>query len=83
MAKAAALHAPLTDRQHQTLATIDMLQRQKGYSPTIREVQESIGASSPSNIHDWLVILRDYGLVTWVVDSPRTLVITQAGRKAL
>lgn len=83
MAKAAALHAPLTDRQHHTLATIDMLQRQKGYSPTVREIQESIGASSPSNIHDRLVILRDLGLVTWVEDSPRTLVLTETGRKAL
>lgn len=83
MAETAVLHASLTERQHETLVAIDILQRQTGYSPTVREIQERTGASSPSNIHDRLVILRDYGLVTWVEDSPRTLVLTKEGRKAL
>lgn len=83
MAEAAVLHAALTEKQHETLATIDMLQRQTGYSPTVREIQEKVGASSVSNIHDRLVILREYGFVTWVEESPRTLVITGEGRKAL
>lgn len=49
----------------------------------MREIQEKVGASSVSNIHDRLVILREYGFVTWVEESPRTLVITGEGRKAL
>lgn len=83
MATAAVLHAALTEKQRETLVAIDALQRETGYSPTVREIQERTFSSSPSNIHDRLVILRDYGLVTWVEDSPRTLVLTKAGRKAL
>jgi repressor LexA len=83
MAQAAVLHAPLTDKQRETLVALDALQRETGYSPTVREIQERTLSVSPSNIHDRLRVLRDLGLVTWVEDSPRTLVITKAGRKAL
>jgi SOS-response transcriptional repressor LexA len=62
---------------------IDALQRRTGYSPTLREIQEATGSASVSNVHDRLVVLRDLGLVTWVEDSPRTLVITESGRRAL
>jgi SOS-response transcriptional repressor LexA len=83
MAETAVFHAALSEKQHETLVAIYRLQRETGYSPTIREIQERTGSSSPSNIHDRLVVLRDYGLVTWVEDSPRTLVLTKEGRKAL
>lgn len=83
MAETTVLHAALTEKQAETLGAIFFFQREHGYSPTIREIQERTGSSSPSNIHDRLVILREYGLVTWVEDSPRTLVLTKAGRKAL
>lgn len=83
MAEATVLHAALTERQHETLRTVDAFQREHGYSPTVREIQELTFSSSPSNIHDRLAILRDHGFVTWVAGSPRTLVLTDAGRRAL
>jgi SOS-response transcriptional repressor LexA len=83
MAETAVLHAALSEKQRETLVAIDALQRELGYSPTVREIQARTFSSSPSNIHDRLVILRDYGLVTWVEDSPRTLVLTKEGRRAL
>ena len=83
MAETEILHAPLTEQQASVLAAISSFQREHGYSPTVREIQELTGASSPSNIHDRLRVLREKRLVTWVEDSPRTLVLTPRGRKAL
>lgn len=83
MAATTLLHAPLTTKQNETLRAIDMLQREMGYSPTVREIQQSMFATSTSNVHARLTVLREKGLVTWVDGQSRTLVITKSGRRAL
>jgi repressor LexA len=72
----------MTVKQAETLSAIFFFQREHGYSPTIREIAGETGSGSASNVHDRLVVLRGYGLVTWVEELPRTLVLTKAGRKA-
>jgi repressor LexA len=65
------------------LKAILVLANEKGYSPTVREIQVALGHGGPSSIHAQLTVLRDMGYVTWVDGQPRTLVVTDEGREAL
>src|SRR5262245_45288052 len=42
---------PLTDRQRQVLDFIDAEVRERGYPPSVREIGEAVGLSSPSTVH--------------------------------
>ena len=42
---------PLTARQRQVLEFIDSEVRQRGYPPSVREIGEAVGLSSPSTVH--------------------------------
>lgn len=53
------------------------------YLPTVREVSWRVGYASPSTTHAVLHALREEGLVSWHPASPRTLLVTDAGRAAL
>jgi len=83
MAKAAALHAPLTVTRRRLLNAIFVFNREHGYSPTVRDLQLSLGFANPSSIHEHLRTLRQAGLVTWVERQPRTLVLTPLGQRAI
>lgn len=69
----------LSQRETDALAAIERLTESFGYSPTIREVQEAIGHSSPSATYNTLSVLRDQGLVTWVPNTFRTLRVVRRG----
>lgn len=83
MAKAAALHAPLTVTRRRLLNAISAFNRDHGYSPTTRELQLLLGFANPSSVHAHLQTLRQAGLVTWVDRRPRTLVTTPLGQSAI
>ena len=51
----------LTERQRVVLSIIQEFCRRYGYPPTIRQVCEAIGASSPSTVHQDVVALRRRG----------------------
>ncbi len=53
----------LTDRQSVVLLIIREFCRQHGYSPTIRQLCELVGASSPSTVHQHVVALRRKGFL--------------------
>ena len=70
---------PATDAQ--IIAFIRKFCREKGYSPSIREVCENFGYSSPSTIKGRVDKLRDKGLITYIDRMPRTLrVVTREDR---
>jgi repressor LexA len=67
--------APLTDRQRQVLEYIDEHTRHAGYPPSVREIGEAIGLSSPSTVHAHLGALQDKGYLTRDPSKPRALLL--------
>ena len=54
----------LSDRQRQILAVIQQWALRHGYSPSTREIAESVGGVSPSTVGRQLRVLEDLGLLT-------------------
>lgn len=53
----------LTKRQQAVLDCIEEFISEKGYGPTVREVCQKLGLSSPSTVHVHLKALEDKGLI--------------------
>ena len=53
----------VTKRQQAVLDCIEACIREKGYGPTVREVCQSLGLSSPSTVHVHLKALEDKGFI--------------------
>ena len=53
----------VTKRQQAVLDCIEECIREKGYGPTVREVCQSLGLSSPSTVHVHLKALEEKGLI--------------------
>lgn len=53
----------VTKRQQAVLDCIEESMREKGYGPTVREVCQSLGLSSPSTVHVHLKALENKGLI--------------------
>ncbi|MFM7045439.1 MAG: helix-turn-helix domain-containing protein, partial [Ilumatobacteraceae bacterium] len=51
----------LTDRQRGILAVIEESMRTKGYPPSVREIGEVVGLTSPSTVHSHLESLQRMG----------------------
>jgi repressor LexA len=68
--------ARLTDRQRQVLEFIDTEVRRRGYPPSVREIGEAVGLSSPSTVHAHLGALQDKGYIHRDPTKPRALEIT-------
>lgn len=54
---------PLTPKQQEVLDTVRSIIRKRGESPSIREIADTLGLGSPSNIHRYLVALESKGYV--------------------
>ncbi len=63
----------LTDRQRQVLEYIDSCVRDKGYPPSVREIGEAVGLSSPSTVHAHLAALQDKGFLRRDPTKPRAM----------
>lgn len=46
---------------------------QRGYMPSLREVADALGLSSPSTARARLMVLRDMGCVDYQEHKPRTI----------
>jgi repressor LexA len=68
--------APLTERQREVLDFIDAEVQQRGYPPSVREIGEAVGLSSPSTVHAHLAQLQDKGYLTRDPTKPRALEIS-------
>jgi repressor LexA len=73
--RAAAVPARLTVRQRQVLDFIDERTREQGYPPSVREIGEAVGLSSPSTVHAHLAALQDKGYLRRDPTKPRAIEI--------
>ncbi len=65
--------APLTDRQRQVLDFIVEHTRENGYPPSVRDIGDAIGLSSPSTVHAHLAALQDKGYLQRDTAKPRAI----------
>ena len=63
----------LTARQRQVLDFIDAEVRERGYPPSVREIGEAVGLSSPSTVHAHLAALQDKGYLRRDSSKPRAM----------
>lgn len=65
----------LTGRQQKILEFIKYEINAKGYPPTVREIGESVGLSSPSTVHTHLNTLEKLGYIRRNPSKPRAIEI--------
>ena len=63
----------LTERQRQILDFIEAQMRERGYPPSVREIGEAVGLTSPSTVHSHLATLQRYGFLHRDPTKPRAL----------
>jgi repressor LexA len=63
----------LTDRQRQVLEMIDSSMRERGYPPSVREIGDAVGLTSPSTVHSHLTTLQRLGYLKRDPTKPRAL----------
>jgi repressor LexA len=63
----------LTDRQRQILEIIDKSMRDRGYPPSVREIGEAVGLTSPSTVHSHLSTLSKLGFLRRDPTKPRAI----------
>ncbi len=64
-------------KQQQILDFINKTISESGYSPTVREICEAVGLSSPSTVHGYLKRLERDGVIKKEASKSRTLMTTQ------
>lgn len=67
--------APLSKRQQQVLDFIRAKVSERGYPPSVREIGEAIGLSSPSTVHSHLSTLSKLGYIRKDPTKPRAIEI--------
>ena len=68
----------LTDRQQQVLDYIKQTVEARGYPPSVREIGDAVGLSSPSSVHAQLNSLVAAGMIKKDPTKPRAIMITDA-----
>jgi repressor LexA len=63
----------LSDRQRQILDFIVDVQESRGYPPTVREIGEAVGLTSPSTVHAHLQTLQEKGYLRRDPTKPRAI----------
>src|SRR5207302_8148912 len=66
----------LTDRQREVLEIIDKSMRERGYPPSVREIGEAVGLTSPSTVHTHLNTLQRRGFLRRDPTKPRAIEVT-------
>lgn len=66
----------VTKRQQAVLSSIEECIREKGYGPTVREVCQNLGLSSPSTVHVHLKALEEKGLIKRDPLKSRSIALT-------
>jgi repressor LexA len=65
----------ISERQQQVLDYIRSMVSQRGYPPSVREIGEALGLSSPSTVHSHLSSLAKAGLIRKDPTKPRAIEI--------
>jgi repressor LexA len=63
----------LTDRQRAILDFIVAQQRDRGFPPSVREIGEAVGLTSPSTVHSHLATLQRRGYLVRDPSKPRAI----------
>ncbi len=63
----------LTKRQQQILDFIESQMRERGYPPSVREIGEAVGLTSPSTVHSHLSSLQKMGFLVRDPTKPRAI----------
>ena len=63
----------ITDRQRQILVVIEEHQRTRGFPPSVREIGEEVGLTSPSSVHAHLATLQRLGYLVRDPTKPRAI----------
>src|SRR6266545_5743192 len=63
----------LTERQRQVLEFIDRETRERGYPPSVREIGDAVGLTSPSSVHSHLRTLERRGYLRRDPTKPRAI----------
>ena len=66
----------LTERQQQVLEYIKKTVEGRGYPPSVREIGDAVGLSSPSSVHAQLNSLVAAGVIKKDPSKPRAIMIT-------
>ena len=69
----------ISERQRQILDLIRTTVARQGYPPSVREIGEELGLSSPSTVHSHLSALSRAGLIRRDPTKPRAIEILDAG----
>src|SRR3954453_4313271 len=64
---------PLTARQREILEGIERHMRERGYPPSVREIGEDVGLTSPSTVHNHLASLQRLGGLRRDPSKPRAI----------
>jgi repressor LexA len=63
----------LTARQREILEFIERQNRERGYPPSVREIGEAVGLTSPSTVHNHLASLQRMGFLRRDPTKPRAI----------
>ena len=63
----------LTARQREVLEIIERYMQQRGYPPSVREIGEAVGLTSPSTVHAHLAALQKRGYLRRDPTKPRAI----------
>lgn len=63
----------LTERQQGILDFVDTQNRERGYPPSVREIGEAVGLTSPSTVHSHLNTLQKLGYLRRDPSKPRAI----------
>ena len=63
----------LTGRQRDILEVIERHMRDRGYPPSVREIGEAVGLTSPSTVHNHLASLQRLGFLKRDPSKPRAI----------
>ena len=72
-AYAAVMSEQLTARQKGILDVIETSMRERGYPPSVREIGEAVGLTSPSTVHSHLASLERMGYLRRDPTKPRAI----------
>lgn len=72
----------LSKRQQQVLEFIRTTVAQRGYPPSVREIGEAIGLSSPSTVHSHLSALVEAGAIRRDPSKPRAIEVLEPAEVA-
>src|SRR5215813_8012472 len=70
----------LSQRQKEILDFVNTFVDEHGYPPTVREIGQAVGLTSPSTVHAHLARLESAGLIRRDPTKPRALEVIEGGR---